>query len=333
LAVEGLSTSFRLPGSAVRAVDDVSFVLERGASLGIVGESGSGKSALARSIMNLNPQRTTARAGRVLLDGIDLSAYSSRQMRMVWATRMAMVYQDPLTALNPVMRVGRQIAEPLQVHLGMSWGAARERAVELLELVRIPDPERRLRQYPFELSGGMRQRVVIAIAIACRPDILFADEPTTALDVTIQAQILKLLKLRQREDRMAMVFISHDLGVIGSVSDEVMVMYAGQVVERSDAKTVLTNPRMPYTKALVRSTPRSDHTPHSKLATIPGWPPKLTTRFTGCRFAPRCALAHDRCRSEPPELVEVSAGHHVRCWTPLDSSELASGLDPASVDG
>lgn len=323
LTVEHLSTSFRLPGAAVRAVDDISFSLNKGATLGIVGESGSGKSALSRSVMNLLPKRTTASQGRVLLGDLDLLTTGNRQMRNVWATRMAMVYQDPMTALNPVMRIGRQIAEPLQTHLGMSSAQARMRALELLTLVRIPDPERRLRQYPFELSGGMRQRVVIAIALSCNPDILFADEPTTALDVTIQAQILRLLKQHQRQREMAMVFISHDLGVIGSVSDQVMVMYAGQVVEFADTHTVLHNARMPYTAALVKAMPTTAQTPHTPLPTIPGWPPNLRTNFDGCRFAPRCKYAQDTCLESTPPLVTDESGHGVRCWLPIGT--------PASV--
>jgi peptide/nickel transport system ATP-binding protein len=326
LRVEELATRFETRAGSVRAVDGVSFTLDRGTTLGIVGESGSGKTVLARSVMNLLPRRSVTRSGRVLLGDRDLLECSDRDMRSIWSRRTAIVLQDPLTSLNPLMRIGAQVAEPLRVHLGLSARAARTRAVELLEAVRIPEAERRCSQYPHQLSGGMRQRVIIAIALSCDPEVLFADEPTTALDVTVQAQILDLLALHQRERRMGMVLVSHDLGVMAGRTDEIVVMYAGQVVERAPTRVLFAAPRMPYAEALLAAAPRLDApAPRLPLATIPGRPPNPLAFPAGCRFAPRCPYAQDRCLDDPPPL-QGGEDHEYRCWFPVGTPEGEAAL-------
>ena len=317
LEVTELRTAFRTPGGLVRAVDGVSLTLDRGRTLGIVGESGSGKSVLARSIMGLLPPRNVERSGRIVYDGVDIAGLDRKPRRDLWGTEMAMVFQDPMTALNPVQRIGAQITEGLRFHLDMDRHSARETALALLRSVGIPEPERRLRQYPHELSGGMRQRIMIAVALACGPRLLFADEPTTALDVTVQAQILNLLAAQQRERAMAMVLVTHDLGVVAGRADEIAVMYAGQIVEQAPATRLFTAVRMPYTEALLRSIPQLDQPRGTPLRAIPGRPPNLVSPPRGCRFAPRCPYAQDRCRSEAPPLVEDQPGHAFRCWYPL----------------
>ena len=317
LEVTDLRTGFRTPGGVVRAVDGVSLTLDRGRTLGIVGESGSGKSVLSRSIMGLLPRRNVERSGRVVYDGTDVSALTPGRRKDLWGTQMAMVFQDPMTALNPVLRIGAQITEGLRFHLGLDRGTARANAVALLRSVGIPEPERRLKQYPHELSGGMRQRIMIAVALACGPRLLFADEPTTALDVTVQAQILNLLAAQQREREMAMVLVTHDLGVVAGRADTIAVMYAGQIVETAPTAQLFANVRMPYTEALLRSIPQLDQPRGSRLQAIPGRPPNLVRPPRGCRFAPRCPYAQDRCRAEAPPLVEEEPGHGYRCWYPL----------------
>ncbi|HEX8802552.1 MAG TPA: ABC transporter ATP-binding protein, partial [Acidimicrobiales bacterium] len=317
LDVVDVRTHFRTARGLVRAVDGVSLSLDRGRTLGIVGESGSGKSVLSRSIMGLLPKRNVLRQGRVVYEGVDLTALPHDQLRDRWGTEMAMIFQDPMTSLNPVQRVGAQITEGLRVHLDMDRTTARATALALLRSVGIPEPERRLRQYPHELSGGMRQRIMIAVALACGPKLLFADEPTTALDVTVQAQILNLLARQQRERDMAMVLVTHDLGVVAGRADHVAVMYAGQLVEVGPTRSLFTNVRMPYTEALLRSIPTLGQRSHTRLQVIPGRPPDLVDPPPGCRFAPRCPYAQDRCRAESPPLIDAGGGHLYRCWYPV----------------
>jgi oligopeptide/dipeptide ABC transporter ATP-binding protein len=320
LVVTELRTSFRTPAGLVRAVDGVSLTLDRGRTLGIVGESGSGKSVLTRSIMGLLPRRNVEREGSIVYDGEELTAQPPDRTRDLWGTQMAMVFQDPMTALNPVVRIGNQITEGLRFHLRLDRNTARENALALLRSVGIPEPERRMKQYPHELSGGMRQRIMIAVALACGPKLLFADEPTTALDVTVQAQILNLLGRQQRERNMAMVLVTHDLGVVAGRADDIAVMYAGQIVEKAPTAQLFADVRMPYTEALLRSIPRLDEPRHARLQAIPGRPPQLVDPPAGCRFAPRCPYAQPQCRLEAPPLVEAEPGHWYRCWYPVSSA-------------
>jgi oligopeptide/dipeptide ABC transporter ATP-binding protein len=312
-----IRTAFRTGRGLVRAVDGVSLTLDRGRTLGIVGESGSGKSVLSRSIMGLLPKRNVERSGAVHYGGQDLVGLPTDRLRQLWGTELAMVFQDPMTALNPVLKIGNQITEGLRVHLGLDRKAADATALQLLRSVGIPEPERRLKQYPHELSGGMRQRVMIAVALACGPKVLFADEPTTALDVTVQAQILNLLARQQRERDMAVILVTHDLGVVAGRADDIAVMYAGQLVEVAPTAELFANVRMPYTEALLRSIPMLEHASHTRLQVIPGRPPDLANPPTGCRFAPRCPYARDNCHSEPPPLVDGGNGHLYRCWYPV----------------
>ena len=319
LELENVRTHFRTGRGVVRAVDGVTLNVARGQALGIVGESGSGKTVLSRSIMGLLPSRGVERSGSIRLDGRELVGRSRQEMRELWGREMAMIFQDPMTSLNPLMRIGEQIMEPLTVHLGQSRSEARATAERLLADVRIPSPAERLRQYPYELSGGMRQRVMIAIAMACGPSVLFADEPTTALDVTVQAQILELLGEQRRERNMTMLLVTHDLGVVAAHTDEVAVMYGGKLVERAPTTTLFAGIHMPYTEALLRSIPDLDNPPHTRLSTVPGRPPDLVAPPAGCRFAPRCSYAQDRCRAEEPPLQPSAADpdHWYACWYPL----------------
>jgi len=317
LDVRGLVTRFATPLGPVAAVDGVDFSVARGEVLGIVGESGCGKSVTALSVLGLVPDppgRVTG--GEVRFDGVDLRTLPEREMRRVRGRRIAMIFQEPMTALNPVFSVASQIGESLRLHLGMSRAEALARTVELLGRVGIPSPEQRVREYPHQLSGGMRQRVMIAMAIACEPDLLFADEPTTALDVTIQAQILALLADLKHRTGMGLVLISHDLGVIAEVADRVLVMYAGRVVEEADTKTLFANPAHPYTRGLLASLPgaRAGHAERERLFAIPGAVPALTELPPGCKFRPRCADAFDRCEGPEPPLVRIEPGHKVRCY-------------------
>jgi oligopeptide/dipeptide ABC transporter ATP-binding protein len=321
LEVVDLHTTFRTAAGSVRAVDGVSLSLSLGRTLGIVGESGSGKTVLARSIMRLLPGRGVACSGSIRFGGRELADLPRSQLRAVWGTEMAMVFQDPMTSLSPVMRVGRQVTEKLLAHLDVSRKQAGETARSLLAAVGIPEPDRRMRQYPHELSGGMRQRVMIAIALACSPKLLLADEPTTALDVTVQAQILDLLQAQQRERQMAMILVTHDLGVVAGRTDELAVMYAGKIVERAPTRVLFSDMRMPYTEALLASIPRATLPSHTPLAIIPGRPPDLVHPPRGCRFAPRCAYAQDRCREEEPPLRPASVAHEFACWFPVGTPE------------
>jgi oligopeptide/dipeptide ABC transporter ATP-binding protein len=326
LEVEDLHTSFDTQRGLVRAVDGVSFQLERARTLGIVGESGSGKTVLLRSIMGLLPGTTVRRSGRVIFTGHDLTSLSNTQLRDVWGTQISLVFQDPMTALNPVVRVGRQITESLRLRAGLDRSAARETAITLLSSVGIPDPKRRLRAYPHELSGGMRQRVMIAIAIACSPRLLLADEPTTGLDVTVQAQMLSLLRSLQAERSMALILVTHDLSVVAGFADEIAVMYAGRIVEQGPTELLFSRTRMPYTEALLGAIPRLSQPSHSLLRVIPGRPPDLAIRQTGCAFAPRCAYVQPRCRQEVPSLRTAETGHRFACWYPVGTPEGEAAL-------
>ena len=315
LEVDNLVTHFRSDRGLVRAVDGVSFSLERGQTLGIVGESGCGKTVLSRSIMGLLPPKNVVIGGHVRFEGRDLGALRAVDMRRVWGAEIAMVFQDPMTSLNPVMRIGVQVTEGLRVHLDMDKDRATETAIALLKSVGIPEAERRMHQYPFELSGGMRQRVTIAIAIACGPKLLIADEPTTALDVTVQAQILNLLQDKQRERHMAMILVTHDLGVVAGRTDHIAVMYAGKIVETAPTATLFTEMRMPYTEALIRSIPKPAAPSHTRLRAIEGRPPDLVRPPVGCNFAPRCPYARDKCHDHEPPLE--GGEHAFACWYPI----------------
>ena len=323
LELTDVKTHFRTERGLVRAVDGVSFTLERGKSLGIVGESGSGKTILSRSIMGLLPTRGTERSGSIRFAGREIGNFGRKEMRSVWGKEMAMIFQDPMTSLNPLMTVGDQIAEPLRIHLGMSKVDALATAKKLLQDVRIPEAERRLVQYPHELSGGMRQRVMIAIAMACGPTVLFADEPTTALDVTVQAQILDLIGEQRRERNMSVVLVTHDLGVVAGHTDEIAVMYGGKLVEKASTKRLFAAMKMPYTEALLASIPKLADPSHTRLAVIPGRPPDLVNPPTGCRFAPRCPYASERCLNEEPPLTVTpdDPTHSYACWYPVGSPE------------
>jgi oligopeptide/dipeptide ABC transporter ATP-binding protein len=320
-------TSFDTPRGAVHAVDGVSLELKRGTTLGIVGESGCGKTVLSRSIMGLLPRTGVIRSGEVNFDGENLVTASDKEMRRISGARIAMIFQDPMTSLHPVMKIGRQITDVLQLHLGQSKSEARRTAVGLLRSVNISEPERRINEYPHQLSGGMRQRVMIAIAIACSPELLIADEPTTALDVTVQAQILDLLDEKQRENDMAMILVTHDLGVVARRADEIAVMYAGRIVEKAPTRELFRETRMPYTHALLQSVPKIGATRENKLKVISGRPPDLRGTMKGCRFAPRCSYVQDRCREEEPPLIEGSTpGHSYRCWFPVGTPEGEAAL-------
>jgi oligopeptide/dipeptide ABC transporter ATP-binding protein len=330
LEVDDLSTFFATDRGIVHAVDHVSFSLRAGRTLGIVGESGSGKSVLARSIMNLVPSSALRPTGTVHFEGRDLGKLSSREARDIWGNDIAMVFQDPMTSLNPTLRVGRQITESVELHMGLHRRAANARANEFLTHVGIPEANKRARMYPYELSGGMRQRVGIAIALACSPKLLLADEPTTALDVTIERQILDLLSGLQRETGMAMILISHDLGVVAGRTDEIMVMYGGRVIEQGPTKSVFRAMRHPYTAALLASIPRLDQPSHTLLSTIPGRPVDVVDPKPGCRFAPRCPYAQPKCREDDPPIVESAPGHRYACFFPLDPTS-GSAIPAAST--
>ena len=314
LAVDDLRVHLFTNRGVVRAVDGVGFALSAGESLGIVGESGCGKTMTALSLMRLIPS-PPARivSGRIMFDGEDVVALDEARLRALRGNAMAMIYQDPMTTLNPVFSVGEQIAEAVRLHRDASRAAARARAVEMLELVGIPDPARCAQSYPHQLSGGMRQRAVIAMALACHPKLLIADEPTTALDVTIQAQILDLMRRLQQELGTAIILITHDLGVIADLVDTVVVMYAGKVVERAPVKQLFAAPRHPYTQGLLRSVPSLETREH-RMRTIEGTVPSAYAMPSGCRFHPRCGIARDVCRTDEPPLVPDGVGGEAACW-------------------
>ncbi len=316
LKVDDLSVQFATPRGNLRAVRNVSLELATGESLGVVGESGSGKTVLSRAIMGLLPS-TATRTGTITYEGQNITDLSTEDVRDLWGTGMAMIFQDPMTALNPVRRIGTQVTESLTVRLGMSRKDARVKAVELLKRVRIPDPEAMLRKFPYQLSGGMRQRIMIAIAVSCNPHLLFADEPTTALDVTVQAQVLELLTELRQEFNMAMILVTHDLGVVAGHTDKIAVMYAGDVVEYAPTRQLFANMKMPYTEALLKSIPRLETPTGTRLPVIEGRLPDPTKELVGCAFANRCVYATDKCRAETPPLTDGGNNHFYRCWFPI----------------
>jgi oligopeptide/dipeptide ABC transporter ATP-binding protein len=317
LAVEGLSVAFDTEQGERRVVEDVSFTVGAGETVGLVGESGCGKSVTAMSIMRLLPSPPSrAFSGRIVFESHDLLMLSTDAMRQVRGNRIGMVFQEPMTSLNPVLSIGYQVEEVLRLHRGVGQKEAKRQALDMLRLVGIGAPERRLSQYPHQLSGGLRQRVMIAIALICRPQLLIADEPTTALDVTIQAQILDLLRRLKREMGMALLLITHDLGVVAEMCDQVVVMYAGRIVEQAPAMELFKHPRHPYTAGLLAAMPRL--TPKGgKLPSIPGTVPPPGKRGVGCSFAERCPRVQQRCRAERPELTAAGESHTAACWNPV----------------
>ena len=321
LDVRGLKTIFKTRRGEVHAVNDVSFDLRAGELLGVVGESGSGKSVTMMSLIGLLPSPPAdVRGGTVMFEGQDLLRIDDEKMRKVRGGRIGFVFQDPMTSLNPVFGVGFQIMEPLRKHMGLSKANARKRAQELLELVGIPDAARRLDDYPHQFSGGMRQRVMIAIALACDPKVLIADEPTTALDVTIQAQILELMQELRTKLGMGVIWITHDLGVIAGIADRVMVMYGGQVVEHAPVRELFARPQHPYTKALLKTVPRVHGARARRLTVIEGQPPLMSAHPTSCPFRDRCTFAFDRCSIENPPRYPIGNGHDVACFLVADSA-------------
>lgn len=315
LDVRNLSTTFRTERGPLKAIDGIDFQVYKGEILGIVGESGCGKSVTSQSVMRLYDEKYTASyQGEVFLEGKDLMKIPYKKMQEIRGKKISMVFQDALSSLNPVFTVGNQICEPLKIHQKLFKKEAEEKAIEMLKLVGIPAPEKRINQYPHELSGGMRQRVMIAIALACKPQLLIADEPTTALDVTIQAQIMDLIvKLNQQLD-MGVMLITHDLGVVAETCTRVIVMYLGQIVEEASVMDIFDNPKHPYTWGLIQSIPRLDGDRTKALYTIKGTVPLLSQIPEGCRFAPRCPYATERCRKEMPELQNISETQRVRCF-------------------
>ena len=324
LEIRDLATYFFTQEGVVKAVDGVSYEVEEGEVLGVVGESGCGKSVTALSIMRLvaNPPGRTV-GGQVVFEGEDLLLMDDSEMRNVRGNKIAMVFQEPMTSLNPVLTIGRQLTETLELHLGMTKDQSRARAAELLQLVGIPDAENRLKDYPHQFSGGMRQRVMIAMALSCNPRLIIADEPTTALDVTIQAQILELMQDLAAQFGTAMIIITHNLGVVARYADRVNVMYAGKIIETGKASEIYHNPHHPYTMGLLASVPRLDEAERARLEAIEGLPPNLVNMPQGCSFAPRCRFAYDKCLEEEPTLAEVESGHEASCWRAHELSQLA----------
>jgi len=319
LEVSDLHVRFRRDGGQVLAVNGLSYTVSAGTTLAIIGESGSGKTVSARAVMGLLPATATV-SGSIRFEGQELVGLPEEELRRRRGSDVAMIFQDPSRSLNPTMRVGAQVTEAIRAHLPLGRREARERAVELLRMVRLPSPERRYFQYPHQLSGGMRQRVMIAIALACYPKLLIADEPTTALDVTTEAQIMELLLELQQQLSMGLILISHDLGLAASYADEVIVMYAGRAVERAATRTLFARVRMPYTRALLDAVPRLERPPHSLLPVVEGQPPDLSRLPTGCPFAPRCPRADDLCR-QAPRFEEHEPGHWWACWHPHGEGE------------
>jgi peptide/nickel transport system ATP-binding protein len=319
LEVKDLKVQFATEDGTVRAVDGVSFELERGKVLGIVGESGSGKSVTAMTLMGLTRGVNARFEGEVIYEGTDLLKVSDRGMQDYRGNELGMIFQDPMTSLNPVYRVGEQIVEAIQAHESIDKRGARRRAIELLRQVGIPNPDQRVDDFPHQFSGGMRQRAMIAMALSCNPSILIADEPTTALDVTIQAQIIELVDRLKDDFDSAVIFITHDLGVIADIADEILVMYAGRVVERGPKRDIFYDPQMPYTWGLLGSIPRLDRPRPERLHTIEGMPPSLINTPPGCKFRPRCPHAFERCHEEPALENRVEAqGHLDRCWLDVE---------------
>jgi peptide/nickel transport system ATP-binding protein len=316
LEIDNLQTHFRTPDGINRAVDGLSLTIQAGQTLALVGESGCGKSVTAMSVLRLIPEPPGRIAGRIAFDGRDLLALTRAEMRDIRGNDISMIFQEPMTSLNPVLTVGRQIREPLRLHQGQDRAGAQKRAVEMLALVGIPEPERRVEAYPHQMSGGMRQRVMIAMALACNPKLLIADEPTTALDVTVQAQILDLMRDLKRRVGAAIMLITHDLGVVAEVAEHVVVMYAGRKVEEAPVRQLFHSPRHPYTQGLLGAVPKLGSSltgGGNRLAEIPGLVPSLKRRIDGCLFAGRCPRASDLCRKAAPALQEKAAGHWVAC--------------------
>ena len=315
LSVKNLKTQFFTQDGVVKAVDDVSFDIMPGETLGVVGESGCGKSITAMSLMRLIPSPPGRIVnGSIMFEGEDILSMSDEEMRQIRGNKIAMIFQDPMTSLNPVLSINRQISESLELHLGMSKAQSRSRAVELLKMVGIPNAEERVDQYPHQFSGGMRQRVMIAMALSCNPTMLIADEPTTALDVTIQAQILDLMRSLQLENNTALMMITHDLGVVAGMTDRIQVMYAGHIVETASTEELFANPRHPYTVGLLNSIPRLDSQRKEKLEPIRGLPPDLIDLPDMCPFLPRCDFAREKCEQQNPPLLEVNSDHRAACW-------------------
>jgi oligopeptide transport system ATP-binding protein len=315
LEVRNLKTQFQTQDGVVKAVDDVSFYVMPGETLGVVGESGCGKSMTGLSIMRLIPSPPgKIVAGEILFIGDDILRMSDEQVRSIRGNDIAMIFQDPMTSLNPVLTINRQISEALQLHMGMNKGQARQRTIELLKMVGIPNAEERVDQYPHQFSGGMRQRVMIAMALSCNPKLLIADEPTTALDVTIQAQILDLMRTLQTERDTGVILITHSMGVVAGMADRIQVMYAGHIVETASTEEIFANPRHPYTVGLLKSIPRLDAARKEKLEPIRGLPPDLIDLPDMCPFVPRCNYAREKCEQKNPPLLEVNKGHWSACW-------------------
>lgn len=330
LDVRGLETIFHVRGGAVHAVNDVSFSIREGELLGVVGESGSGKSVTMMSLMGLLPSPPAeVTQGEVLYQGRDVLKMAEKDRRKLRGGEIGFVFQDPMTSLNPVFTVGYQLIEPLREHLGLTKKQARDRAAELLAMVGIPSPAARLNDYPHQFSGGMRQRVMIAIALACDPKVLIADEPTTALDVTIQAQILDLIQKLREELGMGVIWITHDLGVVAGIADRVMVMYGGQVAEHAPVRDLFDNPKHPYTRALMQTIPDISGERPDRLLSIAGQPPVLRARPTACPFAPRCGHVSDKCLSANPPIEDRGGGHDVACWWSPDSATSGEGRNAA----
>ena len=313
LEVENLITEFRTPEGTVQAVRNVSFSLSKGETLCIVGESGCGKSITSLSIMGLLPKNGKIDSGKIIYDGKEIQNLDAEAMRKIRGNNISMIFQEPMTALNPVLTIGYQLREPLRLHRNMSKSEATKESIALLKQVGIPYPEKRINQYPHELSGGMRQRVMIAMALACNPDLLIADEPTTALDVTIQAQILDLINDLKKKLNMGVILITHDMGVVAEVADKVMVMYAGKKIEEGPVTEIFTQPKHPYTIGLLNSVPNVDN-PDFELEPIPGSLPSLHEQIPGCRFNPRCKFATEKCREAVPPEMHITSNHTVSCW-------------------
>ncbi|MED1722926.1 ABC transporter ATP-binding protein [Brevibacillus parabrevis] len=314
LQVENLKTTFHIDAGQVQAVRGISFHVEKGESIGIVGESGSGKSVSMLSLLKLLPDNATLTADNILFDGAQMVNTSQKAMRKMLGRDIGMIFQDPMTSLNPLFTIGEQIIEPLRIHQKLSKEAARQRAIEILRMVEIPSPEKRLKQYPHEFSGGMRQRVMIAIALSCSPKLLIADEPTTALDVTIQAQILDLMRDLKDKLNVSIVMITHDLGVIANMCNRIIVMYGGTIVEQGTTREIFYKPRHPYTWGLLRSIPQFTEGEKKKLLSIPGSPPDLLRPPAGCAFTSRCPYAMKVCEKQPPQSVALSETHQAACW-------------------
>ena len=334
LEVKDLRTHFFTNDGVLKAVDGVSYSIEEGETLGLVGESGCGKSVSALSVMRLVPDPPgKIVSGEIMLDGEDILKVGMEDMREIRGAKIAMVFQEPMTSLNPVLTIERQLTETLELHMGMSKRESRRESVSLLARVGIPDPDTRVKQYPHQFSGGMRQRVMIAMALSCNPRLIIADEPTTALDVTIQAQILDLMKALTTESGVALIVITHNLGVVARYADRVNIMYAGKVIERGTAAEIYSNPRHPYTVGLLRSVPRLDLPRRAKLDPIEGQPPDLINLPTGCAFRVRCRWAIDKCATDTPELMETSEGHLSACWRSEDLGATAIDfLDAAAAE-